>query len=103
MNSVILWLRRILYIVFALVLLVLGYWIGAENTQLVNVSLVGFSMPALSLGTVLCIALLVGVVSGCLISLVPIFRLSNSSMSLRRKLKRRDIELARLRAVGVKE
>lgn len=95
-----LWLKRILVWGAALLVLLGGYWIAAENTTPVNLTLFGLALPALPLGLICCLALLAGVVLGCVVSLLPMLRLSANLRAQRRALARCDSELIQLRAAA---
>jgi uncharacterized integral membrane protein len=93
-----LWLKRMVVWSVALLVLLGGYWIAAENTTPVTLTLFGLALPALTLGLVCCLALLLGVLLGCMVSLLPLLRLSARLRSQRRALAQRDTELTQLRA-----
>lgn len=91
------WIKGFLFLVLALSALVLGVWISVDNPQQVTVVLLGFSMPQIALGLLVTGVLLCGAVLGFVFSLAPTLKLTNENMSLKRKLRRRDKELKRLR------
>lgn len=82
--------------------LTIGIWFSTDNMQMVSVSLLGFPMPDMSLGLLVCAAFVLGTGLGYLFSLLPVLSLKNHNLSLKRKLKRRDSELDRLRRAPVK-
>jgi len=91
--------KRLLLLCLVVLLLVLGLWFSSENTAQVAVKLLGFPVPEVALGVLLLAVLLLGAVLGFVVSLLPLLRLTNRNLSLARKLKRRDLELERLRKV----
>lgn len=91
------WIKKIMMLVILIIGLVLGVWFSTENTLPVQVMLLGFPMPTLSLGLLVCGVLLAGAVVGYLLSLLSAVRLRNDNLSLKRQLSRRDKELERLR------
>ncbi|BFM16516.1 hypothetical protein R50073_26990 [Maricurvus nonylphenolicus] len=99
----IVWLKRVFWVVLILATMAVGYWFNTENTQDVNLTLFGFVLPASSLGVIVCLTLLLGGVLGFFASLTPILRLTNENLSLKRKLKRRDAELTKLRTAALKD
>lgn len=82
--------------------LIIGIWFSSDNMQMVSVSLLGFPMPVMSLGLLVCGAFVLGTGLGYLFSLWPVLSLKNHNLSLKRKLKRRDSELDRLRRAPIK-
>lgn len=90
-------LKRLLLLCLVVLLLMLGLWFSSENTERVAVLLLGFPMPEVALGVLLLVVLLFGAVMGFVMSMLPLLRLTNRNLSLSRKLKRRDLELERLR------
>jgi len=84
-------------------LLMLGLWFSSENTEQVVVVVLGFPMPEVTLGVLLLAVLLLGAALGFIMSLLPFLRLTNRNLSLARKLKRRDLELERLRKAPLME
>lgn len=80
-------MRRIKNILmWALILLgiFVGIWIALDNSQVVEVQLLGFSLPSMSLGLWLVIVFVAGVLLGLLASL-PMIATSRSES---RRLKR---------------
>lgn len=96
------WLKRVLMLLLAITLLLLGLWFGSENTQPVGLVVLGFSAPEVALGVLLIVTLLLGALLGFVMSVLPVLRLTNRNMSLERKLKRRDKELGLLRKAPIK-
>jgi uncharacterized integral membrane protein len=99
----IVWLKRIFWVLLLFTAMAVGYWFNTENTQAVNLTLFGLALPASSLGVMICLTLLLGGVLGFVASLMPILRLTNENLSLKRKLKRRDAELTKLRTAVLKD
>lgn len=97
------WLKRAFWVVLIFTTMAVGYWFNTENTQDVSLTLFGFALPASSLGVMVCLTLLLGSVLGFVVSLLPILRLTNENLSLKRKLKRRDAELTKLRTAALKD
>jgi len=91
------WFKRLALLLLVVALLLLGLWFSAENTARVAVVLLGFPMPDVAQGVLLLVVLLLGAVLGFVMSVLPLLRLTNRNMSLARKLKRRDLELERMR------
>lgn len=91
------WIKGLFLFVLAVVALTLGVWVSVDNPQPVNLVLLGFSMPGVALGVLVTGILLCGAVLGFIFSLAPTLKLTNENLSLKRKLKRRDKELQRLR------
>jgi|GEM_PF-305346 len=91
--------KRFVLLLLVVLLLALGLWFSSENTGRVVVLLLGFPAPEVALGVLLLSVLLLGAVLGFVMSLLPLLRLTNRNLSLARKLKRRDLELERLRKI----
>ncbi len=92
-------LKKLLILLMLLVGLALGIWFSIDNPQKVTVTLLGFPLPAVSLGVMIFGVFALGTALGYVISLWPVLGLKNHNLSLKRKLKRRDKELERLRRV----
>ncbi|WP_439136318.1 LapA family protein [Pseudomaricurvus sp.] len=94
--------KKIVLLLVLVAGLVVGVWFSTDNTQMVNVSLLGFGMPAMSLGLLICAVFALGTALGYVISLLPVLSLKNHNLSLKRKLNRRDKEIERLRRAPAK-
>lgn len=95
-------IKKLVMLVVILLGLILGVWFSAENPQLLTVTVLGFALPQIPAGILLCGVLVIGTALGYVISVLPVFQLKNDNLSLRRKLKRRDKELERLRKTPLK-
>lgn len=96
------WIKKIVVLLILVCGLVLGVWFSTENTQPLSIVLLGFPMPAVSSGVLICGVLLAGAIVGYLVSLVAGLKTRNDNLSLKRKLNRLDKELERLRKAPVK-
>ncbi|MBU3071650.1 LapA family protein [Aestuariicella sp. G3-2] len=94
--------KKIVLLLILLAGLVVGVWFSTDNTQMVTVSLLGFSAPAMPLGLLICGVFALGTGLGYLVSLLPVLSLKNHNLSLKRKLNRRDKEIERLRRAPIK-
>lgn len=94
--------KKVLLLLVLIAGLIIGIWFSTDNMQAVSVSLLGFSLPAMSLGLLVCGTFVLGTGLGYLVSLWPVLALKNHNLSLKRKLKRRDQELERLRRLPAK-
>lgn len=81
-------LKRWAKILLIILAFILGIWFALENAQAVPVSLLGLSLPSLSLGVWLLLFTGLGVLLGMAVSLLPV-------MGLRRKLRAKERQLAR--------
>ena len=95
--------KALLALILLMAALVLGVWISVDNPEPVSLTLMGFSLPAVAQGVLVTGILLLGAVLGFLISLIPTLKITNDNLSLKRKLKRRDKELGRLRRAPLKD
>ena len=91
------WIKGFLLLSLGFAALILGVWVSVDNPQQVTLVLLGFSLPGIALGVMVTAILLFGAVLGFLFSLAPTLKLTNENLSLKRKLRRRDKELQRLR------
>ncbi len=96
------WLARLIKVVFVLLGLVLGFWFASENGQSVNVVALGYPLPSLSLGLWSLIALMVGVLLGFVVSLWPAFSLKQRLGTKERQLKNSEDELQKVRSQHVR-
>jgi len=96
-------LKKLFVFACVLAMLVLGLWFSTENSQLVSLVLLGFKIPALSLGVLVTIVLLFGGVLGLFVGLLPVISLKRRNRSLERQLDRRDRELKHFRKAPLKE
>ncbi|NIB42074.1 DUF1049 domain-containing protein [Pseudomaricurvus alkylphenolicus] len=90
-------IKKLLLISAVVLGLILGVWFSVENSAPLSVVLLGMPMPALSSGIWITGALLLGAGLGYLVSWFATLPLKNENLSLKRKIKRRDKELERLR------
>ncbi len=95
-------IKRLLLLLIILIGIVLGVWFSADNPQALTVVALGFPLPQLPAGIWLLLMVLIGAVLGYLVSVMPALKLKNENMSLKRKLKRRDRELEKLRKLPLK-
>ena len=96
------WIKKIVLLFILVAGLILGVWFSTENTQSVDIVLLGFPMPAVSSGVLVCGVLLLGAIVGYLVSLLSALKTRNRNLSLKRQLNRRDKEIERLRKTPAK-
>ncbi|GAA5316961.1 MAG: hypothetical protein AseanaTS_21650 [Candidatus Pelagadaptatus aseana] len=96
-------LKALLVLALVIVALVLGVWISVDNPQPVSLVLMGFSLPPIAQGVLITGVLMLGAILGFVISLIPTLKITNENLSLRRKVRRRDKELGRLRKAPLKD
>lgn len=96
-------IKVILAAIIAILVMILGWWISSENSQLVSPMLMGLRLPSWNLGVWLTITLLVGGVAGYLLSLLSYVRLRSRSLVLQRKLRHCEQEVAKLRTAALRE
>lgn len=88
------WLKRVLVVLWLLAVLVFGAWFLQENTAEAQLSLFGFLMPVVSLGLIVSLALLSGLLLGLLVSFISF---EPRLLICKRELKKVKKELASLR------
>lgn len=81
-------------------MLIVGIWLAKDNAELVSVTLFAIELPQSSLGLVVCLSLLVGVLMGFLTNYLV---LKPGLMANKRALKKANKEVANLRARPTKE
>lgn len=77
-------LKSLLLLALVLLCLFVGLWTAQDNSQIVDVYLLGFSFPTMSLGMWLIILFAVGIGFGMLASLPTIARLRSENRRLKR-------------------
>ena len=101
-SVVAVWLKRLLLLLGAGVLLVTLINFVMVNPQLVQFQFAGKSLPEVKASSVAVIAFIVGGLAGLLVAAVSIARLRLLNASYRRKLARRDAEIHKLRSDTLK-
>ncbi|MGB0359890.1 MAG: lipopolysaccharide assembly protein LapA domain-containing protein [Endozoicomonas sp.] len=96
------WIKRLLTLVFVVVLLALFVNFTLSNTEQVVLQLGGLRLPSFSSSTLVLVPFIAGGLAGLLVSLFIVTRLRLSNASLKRKLDRRDTELHKLRSSALK-
>lgn len=94
------WLKRFLIIVWLLAVLIFGAWFLEENTTEVQLSLLGFALPSVSLGLLVSVTLLGGLLLGLLVSFIS---LEPRLLMCKRELKKAKKELVLLRSAKQQE
>ena len=61
-------LKQLMFIAWLFLMLVVGLWIGFENSTKISVSVVGIGLPSAAVGTYLVACLLIGLLLGFLTS-----------------------------------
>lgn len=95
-------MKRILGLVFFLLVLVFGLFFGLLNAEPVPINYY-FGSRELPLSLILVITLLAGAVCGALAGLGLVFRMRREIARLRRELRASEKELANLRALPLKD
>ncbi|MCV6603853.1 MAG: lipopolysaccharide assembly protein LapA domain-containing protein [Porticoccaceae bacterium] len=90
-------LKKILLYLSLLVVLLLGIWIGRDNTQEVSLVLLGFQMPAVELGIFVALLFIVFVSLGTLLTLPSMLRYRHAAKRYRQKLLTAETKLAKQR------
>lgn len=98
-----LWLKRIVFVVLFIALLVFFVNFVLSNTAPMSLSLAGITTPLYSSATIVMVAFVVGGVVGLLVAGVTLLRLRFQNSRLLRRLHRRDTELQKLKAEALKE
>ncbi len=99
MKSVLRWLKIGLLVLAFL----LGLWFALENAQAVPVTLMGLSLPSLSLGVWLLVFTALGTLLGMVVSLLPVLRLRRQLRAKERQLTRCEKELKQLRLQPIRD
>ena len=94
---------RLLLILTVLFLSVLDRMVfTSQNSLPLGVTLLGYSLPVLSSGLWLTMALLIGTLTGFILSFLPLFIFNRSTERKDRKIARLEQEVARLRLSALK-
>lgn len=96
------WLKRILLLIIIFLALLVGITLTSENSGLVTPILFGISLPEHPLGLWFAIILLLGALSGLLLSSVPVLWGRQTLASKDRKIKHLEKEINNLRTSGLK-
>jgi len=96
-------LKLFLGVLIAISVMIVGWWISSENSQLVSPVLFGYDLPSWNLGAWMFLMLLIGGLLGYVISLLSYVKHRGKAMNLQRKLSSRDQELAKMRASSMKD
>ncbi len=99
MKSVLRWLKIALLVLAFL----LGLWFALENAQVVPVTLMGLSLPSLSLGVWLLVFTALGTLLGIVVSLFSVLRLRRQLRAKERQLTRCEKELKQLRLQPIRD
>lgn len=102
MRGLFKWFIRAVWVVWILIMLLLGMKLAFDNTQTVQVVLFGWQAPALSLGFILSFVLLCGVVLGWLASSGPYVMARQRAKRLEKQLQQSRGEVAALRTAPLK-
>lgn len=94
-----LFIRRLLFVCIAGVLLLLGLWLVIMNEQLITLSLLWIDTPPANTGLVVLVAFSLGALIGLLLgsSLLRLLRLNNRLYWLRREVRQLQDDLANKR------
>ncbi len=102
-SVVAVWLKRLLLILGAAVLLIALINFVMVNPQMVQFQFAGSVMPEIKASSVAVFAFIVGGLTGLLVSMISLARLRLLNASYRRKLARRDTEIHKLRSDTLKD
>ena len=97
------WIKRIVVVLFLIVVFLWGILFASENTTQVPLNLLLVEVPAASISVWLVASFALGGLVGILISLVLVTRLKIAHLSVRKKLSRSEEELSRLRTVASRD
>lgn len=97
------WLKNLITILLALVIIGVGILFTIHNTDQVAIDLVFFQLPEASLSLWLIAAFVVGAVCGIALSVVSILSLKTRLRSSQRKVVAFRKELDQLRTAGLKD
>lgn len=78
-------MKKIVYLLVALISLFTGLWIAQDNPETVVITLLGFPLGGMSAGLWLLLAFAVGILAGLAATLPLIWRLTAANRTLRRE------------------
>jgi len=96
-------IKALLAVILTIMVAGLGWWISSENSQLVSPYFLGLQLPSWNLGAWMLIMLLIGGLSGYVLSLLSYMKLMNRARTLRRDLARCEQELTQLRTASLRD
>lgn len=96
------WMVRLLWLIWMLVMLLLGIKIALDNTESVQLQLFYWQAPEVSLGLTVCLALLVGVIIGWIASTGPYLLARQRARRLQKRLAQSEQEVSNLRTAPLK-
>lgn len=89
------WLARVAWLIWVLAMLLVGLKIALDNSQSAQITLFDWQTPALSLGLIVCVSLLCGVLLGWFANIGPY-------LAARRRANRLEKQLGTLRTAPLK-
>lgn len=93
---------RLVWLLWLLIMLLVGLKIGLDNGQAVQVTLFNWQLPSVSLGFILCVTLLTGVLLGWFVSAGPYLVARQRTRRLEKQLRQTEGEINRLRSEPLK-
>ncbi|MFL0798315.1 MAG: LapA family protein [Cellvibrionaceae bacterium] len=96
-------LKRLLFIVLFLSVVIVGAWFANENVEPVVLSFAGYSSPSISSGLAFLIILFVGVLLGMAVGAFTQVIVWRRCRKAERKLKLAEQELQKLRVSAVRD
>ncbi|MDM3872084.1 lipopolysaccharide assembly protein LapA domain-containing protein [Porticoccus sp. W117] len=88
-------LKKILLYISLLVVLLLGIWIGRDNTQEVSFILLGFQLPGVELGMFVALLFILFVSFGTLLTLPSMLKHRHAAKRYRQKLLAAEVKLSK--------
>ena len=90
-------ITRLLKVLLGLGIIAVGVWFTSENSEPIELVLLGFALPSLKLGLWVLGALLLGVLLGVAVGTLPALRASRKIKKQARLLDKQTVEITRLR------
>lgn len=95
--------KLLLILMMIIFVMLIGWWISSENSQIVNPTLFGYTLPKFNLGTWLLLVLFVGTILGYMLSWLSGLGVRGKERLLQRKLKNCEQELTKLRTQALRD
>ena len=88
-------LKKILFILALILVILLGIWIGRENSQEITFTLLGFQLPSLKLGMFAAWLFLIAISLGVFLTLPSFLKYRTAARRYKRRLLEAEAKLAK--------
>ena len=96
------WARRCITFVFLVFACLMAVVFSVENSQMISPIFLGISLPTFGLGLWMALSLLLGAITGLVISIMPVYMIRYRATTKEKKIQRLEKELSALRLATVR-